>query len=239
MRRLNLFIFSMEETGLVPDNLYNKHYVLFSVTWYVYSPVTITCGSIQANRRIVEFFSAVQYNKVFYFFHSNLVSQNTEGECLEVPPSTSLDIATTASTPPPPYPPWSSEIHLPLANSQRQSGICRLLQSTPLARRILSPEHELAALLNRSLANLRLQWPQKALLDAICARDNGTTTVEGLFREAMAYCALEQFGLCAERLQQVLALNHGNKDVEKGLERTTRKYMQNKLFYAQQQQQQQ
>ncbi|GJC95667.1 TPR domain-containing protein [Colletotrichum higginsianum] len=52
----------------------------------------------------------------------------------------------------------------------------------------------------------------------------------------MAYYALEQFSLCAERLQQALALNPGNKDTEKDLERTTRKYMQGKLFYDQQQQ---
>ncbi|KAK6207509.1 hypothetical protein QIS74_12590 [Colletotrichum tabaci] len=95
-------------------------------------------------------------------------------------------------------------------------------------------EHERAALLYRSLANPRPQRPKKALLDAIRARNNSTSTEKGLFRETMAYYALEQFSLCTERLQQALALNPGNKDTEKELERTTRKYMQCKLFHDQQ-----
>lgn len=97
-------------------------------------------------------------------------------------------------------------------------------------------EHERAALLYRSLANPRPQRPKMALLDAIRARNNGISTENGLFRETMAHYALEQFSLCAERLQQALALNPGNKDTEKELERTTRKYMQGKLLYDQQQQ---
>ncbi|EFQ24928.1 hypothetical protein CGRA01v4_06812 [Colletotrichum graminicola] len=86
-----------------------------------------------------------------------------------------------------------------------------------------TPEHKRAALLNRSLTNLRLQRPEKALLDAVHARSGDTPTEKGLFREAKAHYALEQFGLCAEKLQQVLALNAGNKDAEAELERTRRR----------------
>ncbi|KAK1999947.1 hypothetical protein LX36DRAFT_709737 [Colletotrichum falcatum] len=86
-----------------------------------------------------------------------------------------------------------------------------------------TPEQKRAALLNRSLANLRLQRPKKALLDAVHARSSDTPTEKGLFREAKAYYALEQFDLCARNLQQVLALNPGNKEAETELERTGRR----------------
>ncbi|TQN74753.1 hypothetical protein CSHISOI_00680, partial [Colletotrichum shisoi] len=66
------------------------------------------------------------------------------------------------------------------------------------------------------MANLRLRRSKKALLDAIRARNKGTST--------------------EKRLQQALALNPGKRDAEKGLEQTTRKYMQDKLFHDQQQQ---
>ncbi|KAK2061682.1 hypothetical protein LY76DRAFT_590189 [Colletotrichum caudatum] len=86
-----------------------------------------------------------------------------------------------------------------------------------------TPEHKRMALCNRSLANLRLQRPEKALLDAVHARSNDTPTEKGLFRESKAHYALEQFDLCAGKLQQVLALNPGNKEAEVELERTGRR----------------
>ncbi|KAK1971867.1 hypothetical protein LY78DRAFT_676543 [Colletotrichum sublineola] len=84
-------------------------------------------------------------------------------------------------------------------------------------------EHKRAALLNRSLANLRLQRPEKALLDAVNARSSATQTEKGLLREAKAYCALEQFDLCAGKLQQVLGLNLRNKDADTEPERAGRR----------------
>ncbi|KAK2050706.1 SET domain-containing protein [Colletotrichum somersetense] len=84
-------------------------------------------------------------------------------------------------------------------------------------------EHKHMALLSRSLANLRVQRPEKALLDAVHARSNDTPTEKGLFRESKAHYALEQFDLCAGKLQQVLALNPENKEAEVELERTGRR----------------
>ncbi|KAK1987186.1 hypothetical protein LZ30DRAFT_199836 [Colletotrichum cereale] len=108
------------------------------------------------------------------------------------------------------------------AVGQKKWGRAEKLYTEAIAAATTS-EHKRAALLNRSLANLRLQRPEKALLDAIHARSGVTPTEKGLFREAKAHYALEQFDLCARKLQQVLALNPCNKDAETELERTGRR----------------
>ncbi|KAK1599154.1 uncharacterized protein LY79DRAFT_505126 [Colletotrichum navitas] len=108
------------------------------------------------------------------------------------------------------------------AVGQKKWGRAEKLYTEAIAA-AATPEHKRAALLNRSLANLRLQRPEKALLDAVHARSGDTPTEKGLFREAKAHYALEQFDLCARKLQQVLALNAGNKDAETELERTGRR----------------
>ncbi|KAJ0331943.1 hypothetical protein KNSL1_013786 [Colletotrichum chrysophilum] len=69
---------------------------------------------------------------------------------------------------------------------------------------------EQAALLNRSLANLRLGRPEKALADALRARHGNEPTEKGLFREVKALYRMEQFNLCLEKLQQVVDLNPNN-----------------------------
>ncbi|TEA16759.1 Serine/threonine-protein phosphatase 5 [Colletotrichum sidae] len=84
-------------------------------------------------------------------------------------------------------------------------------------------EQEKSALLNRSLANLRLQRPEKALADALRARHGGEATEKGLFREAKACYALEQFSLCLEKLQQVADLNPNNQDAKTEIKRVTRR----------------
>ncbi|GKT52059.1 uncharacterized protein ColSpa_12240 [Colletotrichum spaethianum] len=81
------------------------------------------------------------------------------------------------------------------------------------------PANELEPL---SISKMR-QRPEKALLDAISSRSNGIPTEKGLFREAKAYYALQQFDRCAKKLQQVLVLNPDNKDAETDLERTGRR----------------
>ncbi|KAJ3941758.1 uncharacterized protein N0V96_008472 [Colletotrichum fioriniae] len=81
-------------------------------------------------------------------------------------------------------------------------------------------EQKRAALLNRSLANLKLDRPEKALSDAIESRQDNEPTEKGLFREAKAHYALEHFSLCAEKLRQVVILNPKNRDAGKELERT-------------------
>ncbi|OHW93532.1 TPR domain protein [Colletotrichum incanum] len=108
------------------------------------------------------------------------------------------------------------------AVGQKKWGRAEKLYTEALAA-ATTTEQERAALLNRSLANLRLQRPEKALLDAIHAGSNDPPSEKGLFREAKAYYALEQFDLCAGKLQQVLALNPSNKDAEMDLERTGRR----------------
>ncbi|KAF9870570.1 tpr domain protein [Colletotrichum karsti] len=86
-----------------------------------------------------------------------------------------------------------------------------------------TPAQEQTALLNRSLANLRLQRPEKALSDALRARGGSVPTEKGLFREAKAHYALEQFSLCLEKLQQLVELNPANKDAKMEVERVHRR----------------
>ncbi|KAF4881473.1 Serine/threonine-protein phosphatase 5 [Colletotrichum fructicola] len=82
---------------------------------------------------------------------------------------------------------------------------------------------EQAALLNRSLANLRLGRPEKALVDALRARHGNESTEKGLFREAKALYGMEQFNLCLEKLQQVVDLNPNNQDAKTEVEKATRR----------------
>ncbi|KAL2881108.1 hypothetical protein SGCOL_003398 [Colletotrichum sp. CLE4] len=105
------------------------------------------------------------------------------------------------------------------AVAQQEWGKAEILYSKALAS-ASTPAEKRAALLNRSLANLKLHRPEKALSDAIESRQNIEPTEKGLFREAKAHYALEQFSLCSEKLRQVVALNPRNRDAEKELERT-------------------
>lgn len=70
------------------------------------------------------------------------------------------------------------------------------------------------ALLNRSLVNLRLDRPEKALDDARMSRvpGNGAADEMPLFREAKALYALRQFEVCMERLLSLVRLNPRNTD---------------------------
>ncbi|KAJ0333085.1 hypothetical protein KNSL1_013755 [Colletotrichum chrysophilum] len=82
---------------------------------------------------------------------------------------------------------------------------------------------EQAALLNRSLANLRLGRPEKALADALRARHGNEATEKGLFREAKALYRMERFSLCLEKLQQVFDLNPNNQDAKTEIEKASRR----------------
>ncbi|KAK2752056.1 TPR domain-containing protein [Colletotrichum kahawae] len=81
-------------------------------------------------------------------------------------------------------------------------------------------EEQQAALLNRSLTNLRLDRPEKALDDAFRARCGGNPTEKGLFREAKAHYAMEQFRVAEGKLVQVLDLNADNRDAKNELKKT-------------------
>ncbi|OHE96049.1 hypothetical protein CORC01_08586 [Colletotrichum orchidophilum] len=105
------------------------------------------------------------------------------------------------------------------AVGQRNWGKAEILYSKALAS-AATLEQKCAALLNRSLANLRLHRPENALDDAAKSQENGNPTEKGLFREAKAHYALEQFSLCCEKLRQVVSLNPDNRDAKRELERT-------------------
>ncbi|KAJ0162579.1 hypothetical protein CTA2_4322 [Colletotrichum tanaceti] len=118
----------------------------------------------------------------------------------------------------------SEEIRLQgnAAVKQQNWGRAERLYSDALSS-ATTVEQEQAALLNRSLANLRLQRPEKALADALRARYGGEPTEKGLFREAKARYGMDQFGLCLEKLRQVVDLNPDNQDAKTEIERVTRR----------------
>ncbi|KAF6794275.1 TPR domain-containing protein [Colletotrichum musicola] len=100
------------------------------------------------------------------------------------------------------------------AVSRRQDwGQAERLYTQAISSATNMREHS-AALLNRSLANLRLGRPEKALDDVLRAQQGGNTTEKILFREAKAHYAVEQFSSCKDKLQQVLELNPENKDTK-------------------------
>lgn len=70
----------------------------------------------------------------------------------------------------------------------------------------LTPADEQMAYLNRSLANLRLERPAKALSDAIMSTtsNNGQSSEKGLFREAHALYQLHRFDDCLDRLKPLI-----------------------------------
>lgn len=81
----------------------------------------------------------------------------------------------------------------------------------------MAADDERLAYLNRSLANLRLGHPEKALSDAVRGSHPGLTSEKGLFRQARALYELGEFGRCMERLNQLLESHLGNEDAHKEL----------------------
>ena len=75
------------------------------------------------------------------------------------------------------------------------------------------------ARLNRSLANLRLERPEKALSDATSGGDTGPSE-KGLFREARALYDLGHYQTSLEKLQELLGLNPQNIPAAAEAERT-------------------
>ncbi|KAJ3956710.1 hypothetical protein N0V92_006722 [Colletotrichum tropicale] len=105
------------------------------------------------------------------------------------------------------------------AVAEQDWGTAERLYSDALSFATTVPEQQ-AALLNRSLANLRLDRPEKALEDALRTRDGGDPTEKGLFREAKAHYAMAQFSLAESKLVQVLDLNPDNRDAKSDLKKT-------------------
>ncbi|KAI0888899.1 uncharacterized protein GGS22DRAFT_184475 [Annulohypoxylon maeteangense] len=84
---------------------------------------------------------------------------------------------------------------------------------TDAIRAAKTPEEERLAHLNRSLANLRLERPGKALDDALKGHANKDLPNEkALFREAKALYSLRKFNPCLEKLSAVVRINPKNSD---------------------------
>lgn len=88
---------------------------------------------------------------------------------------------------------------------------------TSAIKAAVAADDERLAYLNRSLANLRLGRPEKALSDAVRGSRPGLASEKGLFREARALYELGEFGRCMERLNQLLESHPGNEDAQKEL----------------------
>lgn len=83
-----------------------------------------------------------------------------------------------------------------------------------------TPEEEQLARLNRSLANLRLERPEKALSDATHGDDTTASSEKSLFREARALYELGHFQKSLEKLQELLVSHPGNAAASSEVERT-------------------
>ncbi|KAI1130113.1 hypothetical protein F5Y10DRAFT_276360 [Nemania abortiva] len=82
-----------------------------------------------------------------------------------------------------------------------------------------TPKAEEIALLNRSLANLRLWRSEKALGDALAAIKIGKLYKQGLFREARALYQLERFTESVEKWHMFIKLHPQNTAAQKALEK--------------------
>ncbi|KAI1210829.1 uncharacterized protein F4807DRAFT_40365 [Annulohypoxylon truncatum] len=83
---------------------------------------------------------------------------------------------------------------------------------TDAIRAAETPEEAQLAHLNRSLANLHLERPEKALDDALRGHPSGGPNEKALFREAKALYALRKFSPCLEKFLAVVRCNPKNSD---------------------------
>ncbi|KAI1095903.1 hypothetical protein F5B19DRAFT_489076 [Rostrohypoxylon terebratum] len=84
---------------------------------------------------------------------------------------------------------------------------------TRAIRAAKTPEEKQLAHLNRSLTNLHLERPEKALDDALNGGASGDSPSEkAIFREAKALYALQKFKPCLEKLLAVVRANPKNSD---------------------------
>ncbi|WAO85930.1 Hypothetical protein NCS54_00318300 [Fusarium falciforme] len=97
-------------------------------------------------------------------------------------------------------------------------AVAQRLYSTAI-RVAKTPEEERLASLNRSLTNLKLGRPEKALSDAIQGHDPAAPTEKSLFREARALYDLRDFDQCMAKLQLLAESYPGNKAVRSEMKR--------------------
>ncbi|PNY29022.1 Protein unc-45 [Tolypocladium capitatum] len=82
-----------------------------------------------------------------------------------------------------------------------------------------TPDEEQLAYLNRSLANLRLGRPEKAMSDAIQYSDVALASEKRLFREARALYELGSFERCLDKLQMLAGSHPENAAVKPEMNR--------------------
>ncbi|OAA69749.1 TPR domain protein [Cordyceps fumosorosea ARSEF 2679] len=87
------------------------------------------------------------------------------------------------------------------------------------ARLAATPKEGQLTYPNRSLANLNLNRPEQALLDATRTAEKIPPTEMALFREIRALYALRYFDRCLERLEKFTALHPASKDAKTQMSR--------------------
>ncbi|UPK97264.1 hypothetical protein LCI18_008199 [Fusarium solani-melongenae] len=97
-------------------------------------------------------------------------------------------------------------------------AVAQRLYSTAI-RVAKTPEEERLASLNRSLANLKLGRPEKALSDAIQGHDPAGPTEMSLFREVRALYELRDFDQCMVKIQLLAESYPDNKAVRSEMKR--------------------
>ena len=78
----------------------------------------------------------------------------------------------------------------------------------------MTSEEQQLAHLNRSLANLKLGYPEMALSDAVQGSDAESPSEKRLFREARALYVLGNFNTCLEKLQELASSYPANLAVK-------------------------
>lgn len=86
-----------------------------------------------------------------------------------------------------------------------------------------TPKEEQLAYLNRSLANLRLDRPEKALADASAATKGGGQAEKGLFREARALYELGRFAESLDKWRMLVGSYPRNADARTELRRVEKR----------------
>ncbi|KAL6352613.1 hypothetical protein LRP88_13080 [Fusarium phalaenopsidis] len=104
------------------------------------------------------------------------------------------------------------------AVQNRNWAVAQRLYSTAI-RVAKTPEEEQLASLNRSLTNLKLGRPEKALSDAAQGHDPAAPTEKSLFREARALYDLRDFDQCMVKLQLLAESYPDNKAVRSEIKR--------------------
>ncbi|UZP40264.1 hypothetical protein NXS19_008080 [Fusarium pseudograminearum] len=92
-----------------------------------------------------------------------------------------------------------------------------------------TPEDKQLAHLNRSLTNMKIGRPAKALSDATQAYDPNTPSEKALFRHANALYALQKFDQCEATIQTLLDAFPGSKVAEATMQRVKSRLLEQRI----------